>query len=243
MLQHLDPSRVIPQRVRQTLDTLAEGLLVFDKHERILLANRSFAECVGAGVDELVGRNAAELSWESDNARVKIEGYPWTRAIRDGESQLDDLLGIRTARRQQRVLKVSAAPIYGDDGQQRGAIASFDDVTHIEQSRVELRQMLETLSQSRDEIQRQNLELERLAARDALTGCLNRRAFFTEFENQWTNSERDNYSLACVMVDLDEFKTINDTHGHQTGDKVLQRAAEIAAQWTPPQRPGLQVRR
>ena len=43
MLQHLDPSKVVPPRVRSALDTLAEGLLVVDKNERIVLANQAFA--------------------------------------------------------------------------------------------------------------------------------------------------------------------------------------------------------
>ncbi len=42
MLKHLDPTKVIPRRVRETLDTMAEGLLVLDKDERILLANKAF---------------------------------------------------------------------------------------------------------------------------------------------------------------------------------------------------------
>jgi PAS domain-containing protein len=55
MLRHLDPSRVIPQRVRRTLDTLAEGLLVLDKDERILLANRAFADNLGTTADRQEG--------------------------------------------------------------------------------------------------------------------------------------------------------------------------------------------
>ena len=81
--------------------------------------------------------------------------------------------------------------------------------------------MLDSLSESRDEIHRQNLELERLAARDSLTGCLNRRAFFVELENQWKTAQRHDYPLTCIMVDLDHFKSVNDTHGHQAGDMVL----------------------
>ncbi len=54
-LQHLDPSKVVPGRVRSALDTLAEGLLVLDHHHRIMLANQSFAEIVGEPPEKLLG--------------------------------------------------------------------------------------------------------------------------------------------------------------------------------------------
>ncbi len=63
LLQHLDPSQVIPERVRATLDTFAEGLLVLDSQERIVLANQSFALTVGQKPSALQGRPISELEW------------------------------------------------------------------------------------------------------------------------------------------------------------------------------------
>ncbi|MGE0607852.1 MAG: diguanylate cyclase [Pirellulales bacterium] len=226
ILQHLDPTRVIPRRVRGTLDSMAEGLLVLDPQQRILLANRAFADSLGVAAEELTGRKVSELPFDTEEKRLKIEGYPWDRALNEGTPQLDEILTLRGKYNRTCIMKVSATPIFGDDGKQRGALASFSDVTSFEQSRVELRQMLDALSHSRDEIQQQNQELERLAARDPLTGCLNRRSFFVDFESQWSTSARHGYPLTCIMVDLDHFKSINDTHGHQAGDMVLQKAAE-----------------
>ena len=56
ILQHLDPSSVIPERVRSTLDTLAEGVLVLDKAQRIVLANKAFAGMSAARAGELQGK-------------------------------------------------------------------------------------------------------------------------------------------------------------------------------------------
>ena len=56
VLTHLDPSRVVPPRVRAALDTLAEGLLVVDNTGRIVLANKAFVDTVGGSADELQGR-------------------------------------------------------------------------------------------------------------------------------------------------------------------------------------------
>jgi len=225
MLRHLDPSRVIPQRVRRTLDTLAEGLLVLDKDQRILLANRAFADNLGTTSDELTGTKASDLPFEMKGPR--LNRLPWERANEEGEAQLGELITLRDKQNKTHVMRVNAAPVFGDDGKQRGVLASFDDVTQVEQSRVELRQMLGSISASRDEIRRQNLELEQLASQDPLTSCLNRRAFFNEMEKHWATANKDDLPLACVMIDLDNFKLINDTHGHATGDMVLKTAAAL----------------
>ncbi|MGQ9574420.1 MAG: GGDEF domain-containing response regulator [Thermoguttaceae bacterium] len=69
------------------------------------------------------------------------------------------------------------------------------------------------------------VELERqlrfLAKSDDLTKLLNRRTFFKLFEAEWRRSQAENSPLACVMIDVDLFKAVNDAHGHLAGDEVL----------------------
>ena len=68
-------------------------------------------------------------------------------------------------------------------------------------------------------------ELHLLATRDALTGVLNRRAFDSMLREEVLRSRRFNHPLSLVIVDLDHFKSINDTHGHPAGDAALVEAA------------------
>lgn len=75
------------------------------------------------------------------------------------------------------------------------------------------------------QLERQQRWLEGLAAEDALTGVHNRRAFF-ELAQQRLACAHDDGLAALLMIDIDDFKTINDTHGHAAGDGVL---ASIAA--------------
>ncbi len=63
------------------------------------------------------------------------------------------------------------------------------------------------------------------ALRDSLTGLGNHRAFQEEMERQWANAFRHGQSLALAIVDLDDFKRVNDSHGHAVGDRLLRRAA------------------
>jgi diguanylate cyclase (GGDEF)-like protein len=65
------------------------------------------------------------------------------------------------------------------------------------------------------------------AATDGLTGLANRRSFDDELALEWRRAERIDDSLALVLIDLDNFKSINDQLGHQAGDAVLRRVAAI----------------
>jgi len=69
--------------------------------------------------------------------------------------------------------------------------------------------------------------LEKLAATDALTGCLNRRALSEELEAELDRARRYNLALTILLADIDRFKLVNDTRGHIAGDSVLRQVGEI----------------
>jgi two-component system cell cycle response regulator len=72
-------------------------------------------------------------------------------------------------------------------------------------------------------------QLRQLAQRDELTRLLNRREFSRILNEEWDRSVRFQRPFALVMVDIDFFKKINDTHGHQAGDEVLRHVASLLA--------------
>jgi diguanylate cyclase (GGDEF)-like protein len=69
--------------------------------------------------------------------------------------------------------------------------------------------------------------MKQLAERDALTGLFNRRYFDTVFKAEAESSRRNRIPLTLIMVDCDKFKQVNDTYGHDTGDRVLKQLAFI----------------
>jgi diguanylate cyclase (GGDEF)-like protein len=75
------------------------------------------------------------------------------------------------------------------------------------------------------EFQWLHAELARQAARDSLTGMLNRRSFMAEFERELARVKRAGGVLSFAIFDLDRFKDLNDTHGHPAGDEVLRSIA------------------
>ncbi|MEQ9198478.1 MAG: GGDEF domain-containing protein, partial [Rhodospirillales bacterium] len=79
-------------------------------------------------------------------------------------------------------------------------------------------------------IQRQQQELQDLARTDPLTGCHNRRSFLMLAEHEFQQIRRSGREACLMMIDIDRFKTVNDTHGHATGDDVIRRMAETCLQ-------------
>ena len=72
-------------------------------------------------------------------------------------------------------------------------------------------------------------EVERLASIDGLTGLLNHRAFHSRLHYEWEQAQRHGESLTLMMIDLDHFKRINDTYGHQAGDRILKQVSSSVA--------------
>lgn len=223
-LQYLDPSRVMPERVRHMLDTFAEGLMVIDKQQCIVHTNEAFTRLVGLPGDDLRGRRASDFPWVSNGDDPDV--YPWTRAVTTPTFETGLQLGLNVDGLGGRTFRVNTSSILDDEGESCGALISLDDVTLLEASRAELRNMLDKLKRSRDEVRRQNRDLERMARVDPLTSCLNRRAFYSDFESFWLTARRYNKPLSCIILDVDHFKSVNDRFGHSTGDQVLQQVGK-----------------
>ena len=79
-------------------------------------------------------------------------------------------------------------------------------------------QLIRTVEKARHEI-------ERMAITDVLTGLFNRRQLISRFDEEFERAKRLKRDLSCIMLDIDHFKLINDTHGHLMGDEVLKEVA------------------
>jgi GGDEF domain-containing protein len=91
----------------------------------------------------------------------------------------------------------------------------------------EIRRLVGELSSKNEELRETNEVLADLAERDSLTRLLNHAAFHRRLAEELNAARRHSFPLALVMIDIDRFKEINDAHGHQVGDKVILKVAEV----------------
>ena len=219
-MAELDPQSVVPERVKSAFDALAEGLVIVDEKERIILANASFADKVQKPAEELIGRPLSKIKWHE-----QTEELPWAKSLSERKRYTGTSIKLQNTHGGVRTFAVNTTPIIDAKDRLRGVLATFDDLTDLERKQAELRQTVGQLQKSREELQEKAVELEFLATRDPLTGCLNRRAFFDKADVLFTQAREKSRPLACIMTDIDHFKVINDNHGHATGDKVIQLVA------------------
>ncbi|MBN1943919.1 MAG: diguanylate cyclase [Phycisphaerae bacterium] len=99
----------------------------------------------------------------------------------------------------------------------------------IEHDRLQLRLewMLEELQAKNRQLEESMAKLRELATTDPLTGLDNRRFFAEHLAREFSQAQRHDNELSCCMIDLDHYKEFNDTLGHQMGDELLQRTADI----------------
>ncbi|HEV7802846.1 MAG TPA: response regulator [Burkholderiales bacterium] len=139
VLSQLDPSRAIPGRVRAALDTLAEGLLVIDRRQNVVLANEAIARLLGTTSDALIGTQVSKLAWlGTDGSPVEAEHHPWVQSLSGGTPPSNATIGLRDGESRLRTFIVNCAPVLGAKGRAAGVFISLDDVTQLEENKAEL---------------------------------------------------------------------------------------------------------
>ena len=139
VLSHLDPSRAIPGRVRAALDTLTEGLLIIDRKQNIVLANEAFAKLLGKTPEKLIGSQAGRLEWlAADGTPLPRQSHPWTATLARGAVESNGMINLRDADLNLHTFIVNCAPVLGGGASPAGVLISLDDVTQLEENKVEL---------------------------------------------------------------------------------------------------------
>ncbi|WP_374668499.1 ATP-binding protein [Ramlibacter sp.] len=139
VLRHLDPSQAIPARVRSALDTLAEGLLVVDQQQHVVLANEALVRLLGRTNEQLMGTPVAAIAWlDAAGAPLAAGQGPWVQALEDGRPRKDRQLKLLDATGQVRSFVVNCSPVLAASGRAGGVLISLEDITRLEASQVAL---------------------------------------------------------------------------------------------------------
>ena len=186
------------RRLRAVTDNLPVLITYVDADETLRFMNGTFHEWLGIDLDKAINRPLAEVVGAAHYAarREHLRAALGGRRV-EFELVSQTLLGPRN-------LQTVYIPDLREDGTARGIFTLSTDVT-----------ALKNVEQ----------ELQRLARIDTLTGLANRRQFDELLDQALARYRRAKRPLALIFLDIDHFKTINDTHGHGAGDAVLKEFA------------------
>jgi len=182
------------------LDNAAEGILVVGEGSVIQYANPAISRLLNATMAELQGESF--LSFLQKPHVPAWLGFSMFEAYRKGETWRQHDAILRTSRGQQVPVALSCAPLPSEQKAMVVTVLDMSEVRHLHQ------------------------QLEFQAVTDPLTGLLNRRGFYQAVENTLLRSDRSEQSLVLLYLDLDGFKRVNDSLGHDAGDRVLRWVSE-----------------
>lgn len=192
------------------LDSLNDGLYLVDLNRKIIFWNKAAERITGYSSAEVVGTYCADniLTHIDDKGNNLCLGLcPLAKSIADGETRSAELfLHHRSGGRMPVSVRVSS--LTDQEGKVIGGVELFTDISHYNSLKMRMK------------------ELEELALIDNLTRLSNRNCLEREFSLRLEEFKRAGIPFGIIFIDIDHFKTFNDTYGHDTGDEVLKYVAD-----------------
>ncbi|WP_455383740.1 EAL domain-containing protein [Acidihalobacter prosperus] len=200
-----DQALAVSQRnlrlTEKVIENSLEGVLITDSEGIIEQVNPAFTRLTGYAPEEAIGKRPSLLS--SGRHDEAFYGAMWESIKRFGHWQGEIWNRRRNGEIYPELLTITT--IAGDDGKVEHYAALFSDISELKKTEQQIRH---------------------LAYYDPLTDLPNRRLFYDRLSMAIAHAHRHGQSLAVMFVDLDRFKNINDTLGHNVGDGLLEQVAQ-----------------
>jgi len=184
------------------VENMQDAIVVLDSDQRVIDLNPSAIKLFGRKRGEIIGELFSGVITDKETAKRIVESTQTELFMNN------------------RYLQALNTRISALSREAQGFLIVFRDIS-------ELKNTQDKLEKAKDDLQKANLELQVMANTDHLTNLPNRRSFLERFFLEVARKERQDGALSMLILDLDHFKNINDTHGHAAGDEVLRRVSTI----------------
>jgi diguanylate cyclase (GGDEF)-like protein/PAS domain S-box-containing protein len=188
------------------IESSVDAIISFNTEGQVQLCNPGAEEIFGHPSGEIMGRPLYEFcalgKEEADKLIATI--------LLHGKVQNYEI-EISSESEQPLIASVSGSVLKDETGRRIGIIAIFKDIS--EQKQLEM-------------------ELQELSIKDNLTSLYNQRHFYGVLQKEMARANRQNHPLCLLLLDLDNFKQLNDTRGHLAGDRILERVGQIMKECT-----------
>ena len=192
----------------QLFDQAPDSLMVTDKNGKLLMINRKAQQLLGYHNDDVLGANIQSIipSWSKakyEEAMNRVNAKAISKSKKEIEVELT----------------LNSVVLHNQ---------KFTTVAIRNTSFYYAKQV--TLERYNKQLEEQNFQLENLSNTDPLSGLLNRRGLEKVLQREISYSKRNNSVLLAALIDLDDFKRINDNYGHAVGDQVIKQITQIFKQ-------------
>lgn len=201
MTQNLKVTTVSKKYVDNIIQNMTGGLVVVSPSGTIQTVNQVTLAMFGYNEDELLGKMAATLLTPEDESLFSAS---LINTLEKNGPMKDREITCLTKNGRRFPAHFSGSAMHHEAGSLEGIICVFNDITELKKAEHTLKKM---------------------AHYDALTGVANRNLFFEKLENSIRDAQREERIFALLYLDLDQFKAINDSMGHEIGDLVLKTVA------------------
>jgi len=212
------------KRFRGTFEQFAVGIAHVALNGAYLRVNRKYRQILAYSEQELRHLTLANISHPND---IDAD-WAQANALREGE--------IPTYAIEKRLIRKGGSVVWvnltvslvrGESGEADYFISVIEDITALKRAESERDELARNLEH---QVSQRTAELERLSLTDGLTGIPNRRHFDKTLAAEWARAARSKRPLSLVLIDIDDFKVLNDSFGHVEGDRVIKAVASIVQQ-------------
>ncbi len=221
-LAHLKEGLKRSKEFLQTvINTIPEPVFVKNNEHRCIILNQAYCQFVGYPLEILMEKSDYEIfpKQEADVFWAEDERVFQTGQAQENEEELTDAFGATH-------LVATKKSLHKDAAGNLFLVGIIRDITKQKRAEQELRQTATELILANIELKLSEDRLRSLAYHDTLTGLGNRKKFHEALNQSLTWAQSNNQLVALMFLDLDGFKQVNDTLGHDTGDQLLRVVAQ-----------------